>query len=50
MNNTKSQNGKGSRPRNCFSNDFKNNYDKINWGHDKKEKYPSNEKRENTKQ
>lgn len=23
--------GKGSKPRNCFSKDFKNNYDSINW-------------------
>jgi hypothetical protein len=24
--------GKGDKPRNCFSDDFKDNYDKINWG------------------
>jgi hypothetical protein len=23
--------GKGSKPRNCFSNSFKTNYDNINW-------------------
>lgn len=23
--------GKGSKPRSCFSNRFKNNYDSINW-------------------
>ena len=23
--------GKGSKPRNCFSHSFKNNYDSINW-------------------
>jgi len=23
--------GKGDKPRNCFSNSFKNNYDSINW-------------------
>ena len=23
--------GKGSKPRNCFSKNFKNNYDQINW-------------------
>jgi hypothetical protein len=23
--------GKGDKPRNCFSKDYKNNYDKINW-------------------
>lgn len=26
------QAGKGCRPRNCFSEDFRNNYDAINWG------------------
>jgi len=25
-------NGKGSSPRNCFSKQFKQNYDSINWG------------------
>ena len=24
-------NGKGSNPRNCFSKQFKSNYDEINW-------------------
>jgi hypothetical protein len=28
---TQSQAGKGDRPRNCFSTQFKENYDKINW-------------------
>ena len=23
--------GKGSKPRNCFSDSFKNNYDSIDW-------------------
>ena len=23
--------GKGSKPRNCFSDSFKNNYENINW-------------------
>lgn len=23
--------GKGDKPRNCFSKDFKNNYDEIDW-------------------
>ena len=23
--------GKGSKPRNCFSDSFKNNYNSINW-------------------
>jgi len=27
--------GKGSKPRNCFSSEFKNNYDSINWGRPK---------------
>ena len=26
-----SQNGKGDKPRNCFSKKFRDNYDKINW-------------------
>lgn len=25
------KNGKGDKPRNCFSGDFKENYDLINW-------------------
>lgn len=24
--------GKGDSPRNCFSKEFKNNHDEINWG------------------
>lgn len=24
-------NGKGDKPRNCFSKQYKNNYDEINW-------------------
>jgi hypothetical protein len=24
-------NGKGDKPRNCFSKDYKSNYDEINW-------------------
>tara|TARA_R100001082_G_scaffold4038_1_gene3119 strand:+ start:528 stop:680 length:153 start_codon:yes stop_codon:yes gene_type:complete len=31
-----SQAGKGDKPRNCFSNGYKNNYDSINWEDDKK--------------
>lgn len=27
-----SQNGKGDSPRNCFSKQFKQNYEQINWG------------------
>jgi hypothetical protein len=26
------QAGKGSKPRNCFSKKFKDNYDEIDWG------------------
>lgn len=33
-----SQNGKGDKPRSCFSNDFKHNYDLIDWG--RKDKLP----------
>ena len=25
------QNGKGDKPRNCFSDDFKDNFDLIDW-------------------
>ena len=28
---SKSQNGKGDKPRNCFTDDFKDNYDLIDW-------------------
>ena len=24
--------GKGDKPRNCFSNDYRDNYDQIDWG------------------
>ena len=24
--------GKGDKPRNCFSKNYKSNFDKINWG------------------
>ena len=27
--------GKGSKPRKCFSNSFKENYDSINWSDEK---------------
>ncbi len=37
MNSTKSA-GKGSKPRNCFSQNFRNNFDDINWGNNKKHK------------
>lgn len=36
---SQNKNGKGDKPRNCFSDDFKENYDLINWQEDgKKEK------------
>lgn len=31
-------NGKGSKPRNNFSEEFRNNYDGIDWGKKKKSK------------
>jgi hypothetical protein len=30
--------GKGSKPRNCFSKDFKDNYDQIDWDKKKEKK------------
>lgn len=36
-------NGKGDKPRNCFSKQFKDNYEQINWGkvsQDKVDRYP----------
>lgn len=33
--------GKGDKPRNCFSKDFKNNYDLIIWGKKKPKKLSS---------
>jgi hypothetical protein len=30
--------GKGSKPRNCFSKDFKDNYDQIDWNKKKEKK------------
>ena len=37
MNEKSSNNGagKGSKPRSCFSNRFKQNYDSINWSEEK---------------
>ena len=29
------QAGKGDKPRNCFSKSFKDNYDEIDWSHDR---------------
>lgn len=40
--------GKGSKPRNCFSKDFKNNYDSINWKKEDK-KCPTNTKQDSKK-
>ena len=37
--------GKGDKPRNCFSKNYKNNYDEINWGNKK----PVNLKKTNFK-
>ena len=34
----KSNNGKGDKPRNCFSRKYKKNYDSINWGKKKSKK------------
>jgi len=39
MENKKSSAGKGDDPRNCFSKEFRDNYDAIDWGHPK-EKTP----------
>jgi hypothetical protein len=39
MNDTSPNNngaGKGDRPRNCFSKQFKDNYDLIDWGKNKR--------------
>jgi hypothetical protein len=41
QNNKSCQAGKGDRPRNCFSNKYRNNYDLINW---KKKESTNNEK------
>lgn len=35
---SKSDAGKGDRPRNCFSSAFKTNYEQINWGRTPKKK------------
>ena len=40
---SKSEAGKGDRPRNCFSNKYRNNYDLINW------KKRNSKKKDNTK-
>jgi len=32
-------NGKGDKPRNCFSKKYKKNYDLINWGKKKSKKF-----------
>jgi len=35
MNEKSSNNGKGDKPRNCFSHRFKQNYDSIIWSEEK---------------
>ena len=35
--------GKGSKPRNCFSKDFRANFEEINWGVNSKNYLPSEE-------
>ena len=37
--------GKGDKPRNCFSSDFKKNYDQIKWS--KKESLKASETKKN---
>jgi hypothetical protein len=32
------QNGKGSKPRSCFSKSYKDNFSEIDWGHGSKNK------------
>ena len=36
MNSNNAQNGKGSSPRNCFSKQYHQNYDEIDWTGSKK--------------
>lgn len=42
--------GKGDKPRNCFSKDFKDNYDLIVWRKPKKIKENEEENEKNTNQ
>jgi hypothetical protein len=37
--------GKGDKPRNCFSKQYKSNYELINWKNSKKKKKGSNSER-----
>jgi hypothetical protein len=37
--------GKGDKPRNCFSKQYKNNYDEINWGKKKEKKNQTKQKK-----
>lgn len=37
MSKQNNQAGKGDKPRNCFSKQFKENYENINWGKNKKD-------------
>jgi hypothetical protein len=43
-----SQNGKGDAPRSCFSKDFKENYDMIDWSKKPKKKSKKKEKKVET--
>jgi hypothetical protein len=38
------KNGKGDKPRNCYSKDFKSNYDEIQWS--SKNAYEKKKKKE----
>ena len=40
----KTQAGKGDKPRNCFSNKYRNNYDLINWKKQNSKKQNSKKK------
>ena len=37
--------GKGDKPRNCFSKEFQDNYDEIEWGDNRKQKKPFRRKK-----
>jgi len=46
----KKQSGKGDKPRNCFSNGYKSNYESINWRGDKQCANASNVNKNSPKQ
>jgi len=46
----KTQSGKGDKPRNCFSRSYKDNYDMIQWGGNKKCANASNARKTSLKQ